>query len=422
MLKLRNHQRFALLATQAVCEGAAFLRNIFFARLLGAEEMGLAVTLALGFRLFEMAGEFGLDRLLVQVDSQSLNNTRNMVHLLQVIKGFLIAALVFAVASPLANSLNPVLSPALLSIAALALVMRGASNFDFRVQQRNGLFVPALIVEGGSTLASLLACVPLALVLQDYSAMAWAILIQAMVYCLLSHLTALVPYSLGFTRSLLGRCLRYGIPIALNGALMFLALQGDRFVVAFSFSAEDLARYSLVAQLSVLPALIGARYLLAAELPRVAALGHANDDMFQHCLSLLIRVAGISLIGALAFAMVGNTLVESIYGTAYGMPFSIFIFFAVAAAARLVRAVPTIALMALERTTLLLAGNLIRLVALPIALWSIAHGAGLTCLVAIGASAEMISLLITLSAAYITYVAKRQPVTQSLTGATPCPQ
>ena len=422
MLKLRNHQRLALLLTQAVCEGAAFLRNIFFARLLGAEEMGLAVTLALGFRLFEMAGEFGLDRLLVQVEEQSLSRTRKMVHLLQLLKGLLIAGVVFIIAAPLAKTLNPALSPAVLSIAVLALIMRGASNFDFRVQQRNGLFVPALIVEGGSTLVSLLACLPLVLMLQDYSAMAWTILLQASTYCLLSHWNASTPYSLGFTRDLLGRCLRYGVPIALNGALMFLALQGDRFIVAFNFTAEDLARFSLAAQLCVLPALIGGRYLLAAELPRVASLVNANADMFQHCLNLMVRVAGISIIGAIALASTGNALVEFIYGEAYSMTSSVFTFFAIAAAARLIRAVPTIALMAMERTSLLLVGNLTRLLALPVALWSVSNGAGLTFLVALGASAELLSLLITVAAAYLIYLSKQQSDTHTSVGAIPCTQ
>ena len=51
--------------TQLVGEGSAFLRNLVLARLLGAEEMGLAVTIALGIRLFEMIGDFGLERWLV---------------------------------------------------------------------------------------------------------------------------------------------------------------------------------------------------------------------------------------------------------------------------------------------------------------------------------------------------------------------
>ena len=75
------------MATQALCEGSAFLRNLVLARLIGADEMGLAVALALAIRIFEMAGELGLDRLLVQVEDKTLPRMRQTVHLLQLAKG-----------------------------------------------------------------------------------------------------------------------------------------------------------------------------------------------------------------------------------------------------------------------------------------------------------------------------------------------
>ena len=39
-----------LALSQIVLEGSAFLRNLILARLLGAEQMGLAIALALGVR------------------------------------------------------------------------------------------------------------------------------------------------------------------------------------------------------------------------------------------------------------------------------------------------------------------------------------------------------------------------------------
>ena len=71
MLSSTRRPRLTLAATQAVCEGSAFLRNLVLARLIGVDEMGLAVALALGIRIFEMAGELGLDRLLVQIEDEA---------------------------------------------------------------------------------------------------------------------------------------------------------------------------------------------------------------------------------------------------------------------------------------------------------------------------------------------------------------
>jgi O-antigen/teichoic acid export membrane protein len=76
--------------SQILVEGSAFLRNLILARLVGAEQMGLAVALALGIRLLEMMGDFGLERYLVQAPASRLRQVRGSVHLIQVVKGCLL--------------------------------------------------------------------------------------------------------------------------------------------------------------------------------------------------------------------------------------------------------------------------------------------------------------------------------------------
>ena len=46
MLNSTRRPRLVLVATQLLCEGSAFVRNIIIARLIGVDEMGLAVALA----------------------------------------------------------------------------------------------------------------------------------------------------------------------------------------------------------------------------------------------------------------------------------------------------------------------------------------------------------------------------------------
>ena len=59
------HPSVVLAITQLIAEGSAFLRSLILARMIGVEEMGLAIAIALGIRVFEMAGDLGLVRLLV---------------------------------------------------------------------------------------------------------------------------------------------------------------------------------------------------------------------------------------------------------------------------------------------------------------------------------------------------------------------
>ena len=398
MLNRAGNQKLALVATQAVCEGSAFFRNLVLARLIGADEMGLAVALALAIRIFEMAGELGLDRLLVQVEDKTLGKMRQTVHLVQLVKGSLLAAIAIALATPVCLALNPAIDPFIFALAAMALAIRGASHCDYRERQRRGEYVPALIVEGGSALIAALACMPLAWMLRDHSALAWVLLLQAVLFFALSHGIASSAYRLGLDRSLLSRCLRYGAPIALNGGLMFLALQGDRLIVALHFSAAELARFALAAQLTLLPALIGTRYLLASELPIFSRLWREDMDFGTHCLRTLRHVVVVSLLGAMVLGFSGNFLVGWLYGDAYRVAPVVFWLLAIGAGIRMVRAVPSTAFMAMERTHFLFLSNVPRLVTLPAAFFLAHSGSGLVTIVAIAVCGELLSLAVGLCA------------------------
>jgi O-antigen/teichoic acid export membrane protein len=398
MLNSTRRPRLTLAATQLLCEGSAFLRNLVLARLVGAEEMGLVVALALGIRIFEMAGELGLDRLLVQVEEESLAATRRAVHLLQLVKGVTMAAALALLAAPVCRALDPALDASWFALAGLSLAIRGAANCSFRERQRRGEFVPALVVEGASALIAAIAAIPLAVWTRDYTVLAWTLLAHAGAHCALSHAVAAHPFTLGANRALLSRCLRYGLPIALNGMLMFLALQGDRLIVAVHFPAAELARFALAAQLTLLPALISARYLLASELPRFARLAQRPGDFDRYLAMKSGRAAAVALLGVIVLGLAGNLMVATLYGEEYRVAPLLFWLLAAASALRLVRAVPSTALMALERTRTLFLCNLPRLVVLPLALLAAALGGDLAAVVTMGVVGEALSLTVALTA------------------------
>ena len=75
-----------------------------------------------------------------------------------------------------------------------------------------------------------------------------------------------------FDLATIGRAIQFGFPVACNAVLMFLALQGDRLIVAAHFEPRELAAFAVAAQLALLPVLAGARFLLVFDLPRFAAL------------------------------------------------------------------------------------------------------------------------------------------------------
>jgi len=398
VLSKAHAQKSALLATQIVCEGSAFFRNLILARLVGADEMGVAVALALAIRLFEMTAEFGLDRLLMQVEAPSLPTIRKTVNFLQIAKGAGVTVAALMLATPITAAINGAISPSIFAFAALSIFLRSLANWDFRERQRYGDYVPGLLVEGASAAAAVIIAIPITLLIADYTALAWILVAHATFFLVLSHLVASTRYSLGIDRQGIARCMRYGIPVAVNGALMFLAFQGDRLIVALNFSASDLARFALASQLALLPSLIGVRYLLASELPRLSRLSREAGMLGSYCASLMGKVFVVAVVGAATIGLLGNGFVIALYGSEFQLDGAVFWCFGAWAGLRLIRAVPTTAIMAIEKTQLVLLCSLPRIGSLVAAFWWAGHGGGLVGIAFLAVLGEAACLVTTLVA------------------------
>ena len=387
-----------LALTQVVVEGSAFIRNLVLARLIGADDMGLAVAIAIGIRIFEMIGDFGLERWLVQVKANELGSARGTVHSLQAVKGFLLMGLAMALAAPLTSVLQAQLDPAVFALAAIAIGIRGFVNCDYRERQRERDYVGTLQVEGTSNVLALIATVPIALLTRDYSAIAWASIFQAAALSSLSQIVARRVMVFHFDTATVRKALRFGVPVAANAVLMFLAMQGDRLIVAVSFEPRVLAAFAIAAQLTLLPVLAGARFLLTFDLPRCARLAEKTNEWQTYFRKRLFQVMGLSALLVIVLCLYGNTLIGFLYGSEFIAETAVLELLACAAGLRLIRAVPSTMLMAMGRTPMLLAGNLPRILALFVALMAIAEGAGLVTVALIGVVSEAVGLVVGLAA------------------------
>jgi O-antigen/teichoic acid export membrane protein len=392
-----------LALTQIVVEGCAFLRNLVLARLIGADDMGLAVAIAIGVRIFEMIGDFGLERWLVQVRTRELDSVRGTVHWLQAVKGCVLTGLAMILAAPLTSVLQPRLDPAVFALAAIAIGIRGFVNCDYRERQRERDYVGTLQVEGASNVLALFAVLPIALLTRDYSAIVWASIVQAAALSILSQIVARRAMRFCFDTVTVRQALRFGIPVAANAVLMFLAIQGDRLIVAASFEPRVLAAFAIAAQLTLLPALAGARFLLTFDLPRCAQLATRTGEWQRYVRARLMQVTCVSAAMAVTLGLYGNGLVGFLYGGEFVAETGVLELLACAAGLRLMRAVPNTMLMAMGRTPMLLAGNLPRILALFVAVVVLAEGAGLATIALLGVVSETVGLVVGLIALYGDY-------------------
>jgi O-antigen/teichoic acid export membrane protein len=156
-----------------------------------------------------------------------------------------------------------------------------------------------------------------------------------------------------------------------NGMLLFLGSQGDRVLVGAHLGQTELGLYAAVLLLIANPSSVLARYFGATFLPRVAD-KNTHDASFAASNEL----GGASLLLAIAmsggFALVAPLAVNILYGHRFAQSATLFALVGILQSARFIRFWPNTIAIAGGQTGIVLANNLVRLVALPLGLLSVA--------------------------------------------------
>ena len=390
-------QSWLVTANQIVSEGAILLRNVLLARLLGPEQMGMALMLAILLRCLEMISYLAADRLLVQARDGNTSRFQANAHGLEVMRGMLSGSLLGALATPAAFAFgHPEMAPAFVALGLVPL-LRGFSHLDYRRMQRILDFGPTFRVESPANLVATLSVWPVWMLTRDYTALVWVSLVQAITHVALSHVLAVRPYRLRIEGPYLVRMLSFGWPMLLNSLLMFGVFQGDRLIVALSISAQELGSYALALQLGLLPTLVLARGSLSLLLPLLARQqdkAPAFAELYQRAMLILIALACLFFLG---YALLGGQVVSLIFGTAYSLELPALALIGYALSIRIVRVGPSTAALALGDSRTLLQANLARLLGLLFSLWAGLTGLGLIFIVAGAAAGESMALLAGLS-------------------------
>ena len=250
---------------------AKFARNILVARLLSVEDFGIAATFAIVFGFIEMLAFLGLGRFLVQVRDEGLERVQATLHTLQVLRGALVAAVLFFTAGPLAEVMDVPQVAWAFQLMALLPLIQGFLHLDMARAQRDMRFGPFVKISLAAEFLGLLAIWPLYLVFGDYRIVLGALLLQEALTVGFSFLVSERRYRLGFDRGLVLRALGFGWPLLLNAMLMFGIFQGDRIIVANQLGPVDLGLFSLAFMLTLMPTGILAQTINRLFLPEAGA-------------------------------------------------------------------------------------------------------------------------------------------------------
>lgn len=395
---MANILRSALLVSGSGTASAlvGFIRNIALARLLSVEDFGIASTFALLLAAIELSTDVGTDKLIVQARRGDELRYQHELQAFQALRGILAAAAMIVLAIPFAAYMK--LPEVLWAYQLLALIplLKGFSHLDVHRFQRRHAFRAAATVQLLGQLVSLAVVFALAAFIGDYRILLGAILCQYAAMCVLSHIQAERPYRLVFSIPSFGEFLRFGLPLTLNGILIFIILAGDRLIVGRFFGVETLGWFAVAFSLVLLPANLANRTLQTIMLPRLA---ECRDDRtrFERHYALCIELALLLAVGlALAVALAGPALIAILYGLRYEQAVAIAAILAISHGLRVAKAGPAVVALAAGRTTNPLYANVVRALAFPLAFLVAMQGGDIVTVIGCAIAGELAALGVSL--------------------------
>jgi O-antigen/teichoic acid export membrane protein len=245
---------------------------------------------------------------------------------------------------------------------------------------------------------------PVAHLLHDYSAMLWLLVLQSVISVIGSFLLARRSYRWHWNSLLMRRFYTFGWPLILNGFLLFVIFQGDRFLIGSAkelfgstrYSLKDLGIYSVAMSLTFTPTIALSNISISLLLPLLSRM-HTDIPQFHRKYKICAEMFGfISGPFALFFILAGGPFVAFFYGDAYYGAGALAGWMAAMQALRISRLTPTTAAMALGDTKNALTANIVRMISMIATIYIVLKGSPLIWFAIAGFGGELLALVVSI--------------------------
>jgi O-antigen/teichoic acid export membrane protein len=387
---------------QVVTQLCSFVRNVIVARLISPQNYGIAAFFAMTFSLVELMSSLGMENFLIQAKDGNEPRFQGTAHLLLALRGLINASCIFLLAGPISSLFGVPQACWAFRCLALAPFIRGWNHLDTFRFQREMRFRPAVTVDIASNIAVTLLALPLCWWRRDYSAMLWILILQAATSRIAANLVAERPYRWAWDSRVARRILTFGWPLLINGFLMLIIFEGDRFVIGAAkrlfarspYTLADLGIYSVAFALTMAPATMVGNISSSLFLPVLSKVQSSLPEFekrYAYCAQAISLVAALI---AIPFIVAGGWFVILIYGAKYVLAASFIGWLAAMWALRTVRGAPTVAAMARGDTRNSMVSNIARTLALPGVLLAAATGGGIVWIAISGFVGELLALAV----------------------------
>jgi O-antigen/teichoic acid export membrane protein len=361
------------------------------ARLLTKADFGLTAAFSMTVVLLELAGRMSFGQQIIQSkegDSRDFQATSQAFQAILALAGGL---LIVALSQPMAGIMNVPQHSWAFALLAVVPLARAIEHMDCFRLQRQMDYLPIVLCDLVPQLLVTVVAWPLAVWLGDFRVIIWLMIGKAVLGVIISHALARQPYAWAWHSGYVRGMCAFGLPLFVNGLLIFASQQADQVVVGSLLSLEALASYALAFSLVSIPGSIFAQVGASLMLP---IFSRSQDDPTQfreHYRTWTEYAAVAAVFLTLPLIVAGEQLATAIYGPKYVGTGILMAVLGSAAAVRFLRIAPAIASMAKADTMNQLYSNAWRGLSLPLAVAVAALGGSLALIAACAFLAELVA-------------------------------
>ncbi len=326
--------------------GARFARLFILSRLLAPGEFGIAVAITIVVTTMELMADVGLEKFIMVRPAADARQALAAAHAIQLSRGLLLFALMLLLAGPAVTFFGIPQAVTSFEFAALVPLVRSFWHLDIKQRRRDYDYrAEALAVTTSNVTALAVAALAAATILPDHRVIVLALLVEAAVYAVASHILAHAPMRVIPDRETLRQSLAYGLPLMLNGAALAIISQADRMVVGRFFGMDILGVYAVILSLAVTPTSLMGK--ITCDLG-ISMLARSQDNSRRH-LETYLWLAWFFAFLAFGYAVfIGLTLdvlVPFVFGKAYAVGIDPVILISAIVFLRILRGGPTVELL-----------------------------------------------------------------------------
>jgi O-antigen/teichoic acid export membrane protein len=376
MIRKTFNAGILLSAGGVVGQGLAFGRNIIIGRSLGVEEFGIASTYVIAGAFLALLSDVSINKLLVQSPNGGTKKYLGTAHSLSLFNHVFTAVGLLLCARWFAEFFeSPDRVAEFYWLAAIPLI-KGFQNLRLIQVQRGGVFRPGVITGLVSQITATAVALPLCLWLDSAEAVIWILVIQSISLAIASHVMADQKFRFAWDMKQLTETLRFGLPLMLNGLMLFLAMQGDRLVVLRGFNLETLGWFSVGLLLVTVPIGIVLNVFGSLLLPIVSRSANRGESFSATSGVILFPYAMLGVVAVLGYCFFADQVVQIAYGDEFMQAAVVLPWLGVGLAVRLLRGGLTLMALSKGNSVIPLIGGVFRISGFGLSILAVSSGGG----------------------------------------------